>query len=128
MKKLLSVAFAVLVAFGAFFAIHEPAYADAFGASCEKITDAKEKKLLGCDDNKDSSNKVIQYIVGGVIGLAGSVALIFIILGGVRYMTANGDTTKIKKAKDTILYSAIGLIICALAFAITNWIIAILPN
>ena len=35
-----------------------------------------------------------------------------------------GDSGKVKKAKDTILYGIIGLIIALLAFAIVNFVIA----
>ena len=38
-------------------------------------------------------------------------------------MTSAGDTGKIEKAKKTILYACIGLAVCALSFAIVNWVI-----
>ena len=43
-------------------------------------------------------------------------------------MTSAGDAGKIKKAKDTILYSVIGLIVVALAFAIVNFAIKAINN
>ena len=39
-------------------------------------------------------------------------------------MTSAGDPGKVKKAKDTILYGVIGLVVCVLAFAIVNFVIA----
>ena len=42
--------------------------------------------------------------------------------------TVEGDPSKTKKAKDTILYAVIGLIICALAFAIVNFVISNIIN
>ena len=45
------------------------------------------------------------------------------IIGGVQYMTSAGDTQKVTKAKNTILYGLIGLVICVLAFAIVNFVI-----
>ena len=64
-----------------------------------------------------------QDILNAVIGVAGTVSVVFIVVGGINYITAAGDTNKVKKAKDTILYACIGLIICALAFAIVNFVI-----
>ncbi len=58
------------------------------------------------------------------IGLLGILAVVVIILGGVQYMLSNGDSSKVKKAKDTILYGVIGLVIVILAAAIVNFIIA----
>ena len=67
----------------------------------------------------------IQTIINAIIGILGIVAVIVIILGGVQYMTSTGDAGKVKKAKDTILYGVIGLIICALAAAIVNFVIGV---
>ena len=65
----------------------------------------------------------IGTIINAVIGVLGIVAVIIIIIGGVSYMTSSGDAGKVKKAKDIILYGVIGLIVCALAFAIVNFVI-----
>ncbi len=66
----------------------------------------------------------VTNILNVIIGALGIVAVIVIILGGVQYMTSTGDAGKVKKAKDTILYGIIGLVICVLAFAIVNFVIA----
>ena len=59
-------------------------------------------------------------IIKGVIGVLSLVCVIVIIIGGVNYMTSSGDAGKVKKAKDTILWAVIGLIIAVLTFAIVN--------
>ena len=64
---------------------------------------------------------VIQNIVKAVIGVCGVVAVVFIVIGGINYMTSNGDTSKIEKAKKTIIYALIGLAVAALSFVIVNW-------
>ena len=74
----------------------------------------------------DGSNTLttdITNIINIVIGVLGLVCVVVMIIGGVNYMTSNGDAGKVKKGKDTILYGVIGLVICALAFAIVNWVI-----
>lgn len=65
----------------------------------------------------------ITAILNAVIGVLGIVAVVVIIIGGVNYMTSAGDAGKVKTAKNTILYGVIGLVICALAFAIVNFVI-----
>lgn len=62
-------------------------------------------------------------ILNGIIGFLAIICVIVIIIGGVTYMTSSGEASKVKKAKDTILYAIIGLIVCALAAAIVNFII-----
>lgn len=63
-------------------------------------------------------------IINAIIGVLGLVAVVIIIVGGIQYMTSTGDAGKVKKAKDTILYGVIGLVICVLAFAIVNFVIS----
>ena len=75
-------------------------------------------------DGGDTLWNNIQAIINAVIGILGLVCVIIIIIGGVQYMTSSGDASKVKKAKDTILYGIIGLIICVLAFAIVNFVLA----
>jgi len=43
-------------------------------------------------------------------------------------MTSAGDPAKLQKAKKTIVYAVIGLIIVALSFVITNFVIKNLAN
>ena len=73
-------------------------------------------------DSTDLSGSV-QGIISAIIGALALVAVVVIIIGGINYMTSSGDSAKVKKAKDTILYGLIGLIICVLAFAIVNFVI-----
>ena len=75
-------------------------------------------------DGEDTLWENIQHIINAVIGVLGIVCVIVIIIGGINYMTSSGDSGKVKKAKDTILYGVIGLVICVLAFAIVNFVIA----
>lgn len=90
---------------------------------CSTNAPAEVKKAAGCSANKDALPTIITNILYVIIGVAGLIAVIYIIIGGINYMTSAGDTSKLEKAKKTILYACIGLIICALAFAIVNWTI-----
>lgn len=66
---------------------------------------------------------VVVNIINGALAVIGLVCVIMIIKGGIQYMQATGDPGKVKVAKDTILYSLIGLAICVLAFAIVNFVL-----
>ncbi len=85
------------------------------------ITTLAEITPVG-DGNSDLMSS-ITGILNGIIAALGIVAVIVIIIGGIGYMTSAGDSGKVKKAKDTILYGLIGLIVVALAFAIVNFVI-----
>lgn len=75
------------------------------------------------ESGNDDLKQNITNIINAVIAALGIVAVVVIVLGGVQYMTSTGDSTKVKKAKDTILYGIVGLIICVLAYAIVNFVI-----
>lgn len=81
------------------------------------------KAASGCGGSIAEPGTVIGNIVSTIVGILGLVAVIFILIGGVQYMTSTGDPGKTKKAKDTILYACIGLVVCVLAFAITQFTI-----
>jgi len=74
-------------------------------------------------ENSNDLQGTITGILNGIIGGLGIIAVIFIIIGGINYLTSAGDTGKLEKGKKTILYACIGLAICVLAFAIVNWVI-----
>ncbi len=62
-------------------------------------------------------------IVNGLLVVSGIVASIYLVLGGVRYIMSQGVEGETEKAKNTILYAIIGLIVIALSAAIVNFII-----
>ena len=85
---------------------------------------AEIKKYSGCDGGSDANAvKVITNVLNAIIAVLGIVAVIFVIVGGVKYMTSAGDPGKVQSAKNTVIYALIGLIVCALAFAIVNLVI-----
>ena len=75
------------------------------------------------NDNGDTLEQTVGHIIQWITGILGLVCVIIVIIGGIQYMTSSGDSGKVKKAKDTILYGVIGMVICVLAFAITTFVI-----
>ena len=78
---------------------------------------------VGGGEGADLVTTTIPNIINIIIGVLAIVAVVVMIIGGITYMTSSGDAGKVKKAKDTILYGVIGLVVCALAYAIVNWVI-----
>ena len=58
---------------------------------------------------------VVLHILGIVLNYLALVAVIFIVVAGIRLIVSQGDDTAKDKAKKTILYVAIGLIVILLA-------------
>jgi hypothetical protein len=65
----------------------------------------------------------IETLLMNVYIVAGIVAVIVIIVGGIRYTTSGGDASGVKAAKDTILYAVVGLVVIIMAAAITDFVI-----
>ena len=65
----------------------------------------------------------VTTIVNIFLILAGLVAAIFLIIGGVQYITSRGDEDAAEKAKNTILFAVIGLVVIGLAAAIVNFVV-----
>lgn len=96
--------------------------------SLSVYADAKDEVKKGADmTNSGGSAKqdlpdVITTIINVMLFIAGALAVIMIIYGGIRYITAHGDEKQVKVAKDTIVYSVVGLIIAILAYALVTFI------
>lgn len=77
----------------------------------------------GIPDTASVGNSQVGSVFNLVLMIAGAVSVITVIVGGILYALSTGDSAKTAKAKDTIIYAVIGLIIVSSAFAITNFII-----
>lgn len=71
----------------------------------------------------NSAAEVFSNVFGWFVGVAGIVAVIFLIYGGVMYITSAGDASKLTTAKRAILYSLIGLAIVGLSEAILAFVV-----
>lgn len=69
-----------------------------------------------------SIRETVINIIKWLIGFIGIVAIVMILYGGVRWMTAGGSVDKLTKAKKVIINATIGLMICILSYAIVYFI------
>ncbi len=66
---------------------------------------------------------IIQAMVTWALGIVGALSILFLVIGGIFYMTSTGDETKIDTARRIITFSIIGLIVALLGWVIVNTII-----
>jgi len=95
-----------------------------FGDTVPTITvSASDFNLSGAPTGgKDGSD--ITALLGIVYLIAGIVAVVVIIIGGIRYTTSNGDSGQVAAAKNTILYAVVGLVVIIMAASITQFVIS----
>jgi hypothetical protein len=97
---------------------------DVFGGAC----DGAGKDSSVCQ-SRDTSNPIagkngLLYKTVRIISyIAGIAAVIVIIVGGLNYITSNGDTNKVNTGKDMIIYASIGLVVIVLAQSIITFIV-----
>jgi uncharacterized membrane protein YwzB len=72
--------------------------------------------------------EMIGKLINVFLGFLGIIFLVLMIYAGFLWMTAQGDDTKVKKAKDMIFQAIIGLIIIVAAYAISNFVLGSLLN
>jgi len=63
-------------------------------------------------------NTTIEQVALIVFAFGGAVAVLFLILGGFRYVTSQGNQDSAQSAKQTILYAVIGLIVVFMSYLI----------
>ena len=66
---------------------------------------------------------ILQSVVNILLFLVGAISVIMIVVGGLRYVTSGGDSSAINGAKNTILYSIVGLVVASMAYAIVNFVV-----
>jgi uncharacterized membrane protein YjgN (DUF898 family) len=63
-----------------------------------------------------------RLVANVLLFVLGAVAVIMIIIGGIKYVTSNGEQSQVASAKNTILYAVIGIIVAFVAYAIVNFV------
>lgn len=79
---------------------------------------------LGIDTVPLLANRVIN----GILGVVGAVALLYIVWGGVQWMTSQGNSDKIQKGKDTIVWGILGLVMIFSSYVIITFVMNILGD
>ena len=65
---------------------------------------------------------IASTVVNTMLFIVGILAVVMIIFSGIRYITAHGDKGQVESAKNTLIYSIVGLVIAIVAYAIVSWV------
>ena len=81
--------------------------------------------LNGIDPNVDgidSVPKLIANLIQIALFFAGALSVIFLIVGGLQVITSTGNPQRLAKAKSTLTWAVLGLVVAISAFAIVNFV------
>ena len=125
MRKILKIFLPVLV-LGAIVGFTLTGAVDASALTLQEGAEAA--RCDGCPADLFGDTGVFKQVTNTILYIVGIVAVIMLIIGGIKYVISGGDSKKVTDAKNTVLYAIIGLVIAFLAFAIVNFVISALPN
>lgn len=121
MKKTSLLLTSLLIAFTLVAVPFSTSYAspvDVFENACANNSDPAL-----CSGTDEGLFDVIRTVIQVMLIIGGIIAVIMIIIGGIKYMTSNGEQSHVKSAKDTILYAVIGLVVISIAFSLVTWVV-----
>jgi hypothetical protein len=98
---------------------------DAKKAVCEGVSITSGGSDNTCADKPGASgvNGIIKLAINILSLIVGVVAVIMIVIGGLKYVTSQGEASNTAAAKNTILYAIIGLVIVSLAQFIVRFVL-----
>lgn len=97
---------------------------ETWAATCSTGTNCLEQGLNSVSNgSRTDVGGLIKSIVNALLFALGAIAVVMIVIGGIRYTTSNGDSSQVTSAKNTIMYAVIGLIIAIMAYSIVNFVI-----
>jgi type IV secretory pathway VirB2 component (pilin) len=88
--------------------------------ACEKLTGT------GCStglQNNTPTTTTIQSVLGFVLAIIAAVAVLMIVIAGLRFITGSGSPQETAKARSTIIYALVGLILALAAQSIVRLVI-----
>lgn len=97
--------------------------ADAKSAVCEGAGLAVGASGCAAPAGSLDVNTTLQKGMNLFSAILGIVAVVMIMIGGLKYMTSQGDSGQMNSAKNTLIFAAVGLVIVALAQLIVNFVL-----
>ena len=79
---------------------------------------------LGPGTEDSDLRTILVSVITVLMSFLGIVAVVIILIGGFKWMTAAGNEDKVEEAKNMIMAGVIGLIIIMLAWIIVNWVLS----
>lgn len=85
-------------------------------AVCQSKIDADTNPIAG-------KNGILARVTNIVTYIAGIASIILIILGGIRFITSEGDPNSVKSARNTVFYALIGILVILVSRALILYVI-----
>ena len=94
---------------------------DGSSASAESSV-CRDKNFNSTADPTDPQSGIIGTVTNIIAAVGGIIAVVFMMVNGFKFMTSTGDSAKVAKARESVIYAAIGLVVIVLARIIIAFI------
>jgi hypothetical protein len=90
------------------------------------IADAQLNSAFPCDSSsglrcsETTLPQIFRTIINWALGIAFGIAVIFLIVGGFKYITSGGNEDSAKAGRNSVIHALIGIVIIILSYVIVN--------
>jgi uncharacterized Tic20 family protein len=98
------------------------------------VASAQLSQTTGLDDaangtgliRQTDTRRIVAGVINGLLGFLGMLFMILVIYGGLKWMTARGNSTQVDDAKKVIMNASIGLAVVVLSYVIVRIVLDVL--
>ena len=121
MKKIvLNLLGAMVMVIGSMIYLNNPVNAIVLSDNCPA---GGSSSVCASTSPKDDLGAIIKQITNVMFFIIGAIAVVMIIYSGIRYTTSAGNPAGVTAAKNSLIYSIVGLVVAILAYAIVNFVV-----
>ncbi len=118
MRRVLPIVIVLLIG----LAMALPVLADTNTSSGSQVVNIPNP--IACNDATCLISQVVRYI----LGIIAILATLMFVWGGVMMLTSGGNAERVKRAKETLSWAVIGIVVILLSWAIIRFVLAGLLN
>lgn len=93
------------------------------GCPCASSSGSAACSEMNPDSGKSNTMNTVKNLINTTLMIIGALSVAMIIFSGIRYVTAHGDKAQIQSAKNTLVYSVVGLVVALLSYAIIGFVL-----
>lgn len=89
---------------------------------------AKAQLTLGQLPVTTTPQQIIGIAIRGLTMFMGSIMFVLVVYAGVMWMTAQGNSERIEKAKNIMIWAALGVAVMLLSYIVVNFVFGVIQN
>lgn len=97
------------------------------GGGVEVVANSAQAQLQN-PINVDSPEALIGNVIGALLALSGTIALVMFVWGGILWLTSGGNPERIEKGKNTLIWAVAGLVLIFTAYALVRVVLQALTG